>query len=56
MIQKGTSQQIKNLMPKLLKLFFTKKKANGKKEANGQKLNLKSKNNNLDNPHDFLVR
>ena len=32
MIQKGTSQQIKNLMPKLLKLFFTKKKANGKKE------------------------
>ena len=43
MIQKGTSQQIKNLMPKLLKLFLTKKKANGKKEANGQKIKLEIK-------------
>ena len=43
MIQKGSSQQIKNLMPKLFKLFFTKKKANGKKDANGQKIKLEIK-------------
>ena len=42
MIQKGTSQQIKNLMPKLLKLFFTKKKANGKSTLALMTLGVKS--------------
>ena len=42
MIQKGTSQQIKNQCLSYLNYFY-KEKANGKKEANGQKIKLEIK-------------